>query len=101
MDTLQSRITDQRIEGRTLVNLLTVATSVAIVGASMKVGSYSHRAMTYLRDYGYSGSLYLINPTRDETSRTAPSNWLSWPLQRSMSWPLSRVLLKPVPVPQS
>lgn len=66
MDTLQSRITDQRIEGRTLVNLLTAATSVAIVGASTKVGSYSHRAMTYLRDYGYSGSLYLINPTRDE-----------------------------------
>lgn len=55
-----------RPEGADLVSLLTGARSVAIIGASTKPGTYPHRAMTYMRDYGFTGRLELVNPNRDE-----------------------------------
>jgi acyl-CoA synthetase (NDP forming) len=55
-----------RLEAASLVDLLSTPKSVAIVGASATPGSYSHRAFTYLRDYGYAGSLTLVNPNRSD-----------------------------------
>jgi acyl-CoA synthetase (NDP forming) len=55
-----------RLEGADLVSVLAEPKSIAIVGASRKAGSYAHRAMTYLRDYGFTGELHLVNPKYDE-----------------------------------
>lgn len=55
-----------RLTGRDLVATLSDPSSIAIVGASSKPGSYPHRAMTYLRTYGYAGDLFLVNPNRDD-----------------------------------
>jgi len=55
-----------RLEAASLVDLLSTPSHVAIIGASGTPGQYSHRAFTYLRDYGFAGRLSLINPNRSE-----------------------------------
>ena len=57
---------DERLQGAGLVELLSTPRSVVIIGASGTPGAYSHRAFTYLRDYGFEGDVTLVNPNRSD-----------------------------------
>ncbi|MFD9552355.1 acetate--CoA ligase family protein [Nocardia salmonicida] len=54
------------LAGIDLVDVLARPSSIALVGASAKPGSYSHRIFTYLRDYGYAGRVTLVNSSRSD-----------------------------------
>ena len=43
-------------------------TSVAFIGASSKLDTYSGRPLAYTRNWGYAGKVFVVNPTRDEVA---------------------------------
>src|ERR1700752_2540336 len=55
----------QRSNGRSLAQVLLAPRSVAIVGQSNDAGKTAGRPLKYLRQAGYAGRLYPINPGRE------------------------------------
>ena len=62
---LQDQATTQlRLQGAELARVLLSPTSVAVVGASDDAGKTSGRPLTFLRQAGFAGRVYPVNPRR-------------------------------------
>lgn len=53
------------LAGDEAVELLAEPGSVVVLGASATAGSYSNRAITFLKERGFAGQLSLVNPNHD------------------------------------
>ena len=62
---LQDQATPQpRLQGAELARVLLSPHSVAVVGASDDAGKTSGRPLTFLRQAGFAGRVYPVNPRR-------------------------------------
>ncbi len=75
-------------DGRTALRAMLEARSVAVVGASVREGSVGNQSLVELRDGGFEGTVYPVNPKYDEIL-----GWRCYPSVAEISEPIDLVIL--------